>query len=270
MLCPAELRRVDRLASTAGVEPATSGFVGRHLFHSATSTGTPVDGTRTRILRRDGPALEPVELRQHVCAVVKVLVSGTVPEQARKVTNPRPSVLETAAPPWLEPMDGIRARRGARQCRTATTLVRERSPYESFDRLASASQRSKKHACLAEAPGLSPEHSFGGEDACHRTTMMRERAQRVKRLSRVETHGRRSGTPCARANAAARRRRCSRAMRDTPRARRRRTAAGERSSASDGSCITAHLHSARDQCEMRSPPNPPRLFSRRRRRGPPV
>ena len=28
-----------------------------------------VDGTRTRILRRDGPALEPVELRQHVRAL---------------------------------------------------------------------------------------------------------------------------------------------------------------------------------------------------------
>ena len=39
-------------------------------------------------------------------AVVKVLVAGTGcpgAAQARKVSNPRPAVLETAAPPWLEP-----------------------------------------------------------------------------------------------------------------------------------------------------------------------
>lgn len=39
-------------------------------------------------------------------AVVKVLVSGLVArpvEQARKESNLRPSVLEAAAPPWLEP-----------------------------------------------------------------------------------------------------------------------------------------------------------------------
>ena len=134
-----------------------------------------VDGTRTRILRRDGPALEPVELRQHVRAlglepslvpvksrvpypsgVTRVGGSGgnrtpcvettaalqaaaphgatgpsrnrvaatpmTMPmqlsrcwcpglagparAQARKVSNPRPAVLETAAPPWLEPENG--------------------------------------------------------------------------------------------------------------------------------------------------------------------
>src|SRR5690349_12143580 len=39
VLCSPELRRgVALRASTAGVEPAASGFVDRRLFHSATST----------------------------------------------------------------------------------------------------------------------------------------------------------------------------------------------------------------------------------------
>ena len=62
------------VVSTAGVEPATSGFVDRHLSIRSRRHGSltapsmaplrphgdvsAVDGVRTRILRRDGPALD--------------------------------------------------------------------------------------------------------------------------------------------------------------------------------------------------------------------
>ena len=59
------------VASTAGVEPASSGFVDRrldpfgHVDMSSTSWMGAVDGTRTRDLRLDRPALPLAELRRH-------------------------------------------------------------------------------------------------------------------------------------------------------------------------------------------------------------
>ena len=55
------------MVSTAGVEPAPSGFVDRRLdpFGHVDVVLRATDGTCTRDLRLDGPALPLAELRRH-------------------------------------------------------------------------------------------------------------------------------------------------------------------------------------------------------------
>lgn len=69
--CDARLRRAvlsplsyGEVASTAGVEPALSGFVDRRPVHWTTSTSGATDGTRTRDLLLDRQSLCPAELRR--------------------------------------------------------------------------------------------------------------------------------------------------------------------------------------------------------------
>ena len=186
-----------------------------------------VDGIRTRILRRDGPVLEPLSYDSNVRALglepslvpVKSRVpypSGVTRVSSRSRVAAAPMTMSVQLSRCWCPGLACPARMSRLgRCRTPAVGVGDRAPprREPIDRVAhdvvragrrvckrrrartrrptSASIASRTRVCdrgtrvRADAGGWSPHRFFGGEFACHRTTMMRERASRVKRFSGV-------------------------------------------------------------------------------------
>jgi hypothetical protein len=117
--------------------------------------------------------------------------------QARKESNPRPSVLETAAPPWLEPQrtakcDWPRMTECADWERGRWRNPKIRLPAHagiadfgiSRARRPTHDERSAGQARghAEDGVGIAPLRLLGEEFACHRRTIVKRRLSKVKRF----------------------------------------------------------------------------------------
>ncbi len=118
--------------------------------------------------------------------------------QARKESNPRPSVLETAAPPWLEPLRTTtscwpRMTECANLKRDWLRNLKVRLPADSgIAELGISRARrpglNKRSAGQArghaeDGVGITPLRLLGEKFACHRRTIVSHAAAAVKRIS---------------------------------------------------------------------------------------